>query len=104
MPMFRKSNPVYSSVSHGGFTCTRLVDRTDSSLKTDKVLVTDSPDNFYRGYPDIEVFRLKNKVEAGVKLEEVPSVVFVDDKLSDSEIKKIDAVLDAAPDDEPKND
>lgn len=103
MPMFRKSNPVYTSVSHGGFTCTRLVDRTDSTLKTDKVLVTDSPDNFYRGYPDIEVFRLKNKVEAGIKLEEVPSVVFSDDKLSESELKKIDAVLDAASDVDSKN-
>lgn len=86
----------------GGFDCTQLVDR-HSAGHVDKVLTCDKPDLFYHEYPKVEVFSLQNKIDSGVDLQEVPSVVFGSDSLSESELSKIESVI-SAPDPDPDPD
>lgn len=75
----------------------RVEKLTDADLQEQSVLVTDSPRHFAKPSPPPEIFSLKNKIESGVQLKEENSVVFKSDSLSDSELQKINEVLDSKP-------
>ena len=90
--MFRKKP--FSVVLQGGAPAiSRVVTEVDGSLNEIKKLVSDSPEVFASVPVDPEIFSLKNKVENGVHLEECDSVVFKSDNLSESELQKINEVI-----------
>lgn len=100
MANFRK-NPPKVRLFGGNGLISRVEKFTDSDLQEQSVLVTDSPKHFAKPSPPPEIFSLKNKVESGVALKEENSVVFRSDSLSDSELQKINEVLDSKPEVEP---
>lgn len=99
MANFRK-NPPKVRLFGGNGLISRVEKFIDSDLQEQSVLVTDSSKHFEKPSPPPEVFSLKNKVESGVALKEENSVVFKSDSLTDSELQKINEVLDAKPEDE----
>lgn len=99
MANFRK-NPPKVRLFGGNGLMSRVEKLTDADLQEQSVLVTDSPKHFAKPSPPPEIFSLKNKIESGVQLKEENSVVFKSDSLSDSELQKINEVLDAKPEDE----
>lgn len=72
---------------------TRVEQKIDENLMEQSVLVVGSPRYFAKEHPDPDVFSLKNKLDAGVQLQEVNSVVFRSDSLTPSEIKQVEKVL-----------
>lgn len=99
MANFRK-NPPKVRLFGGNGLISRVEKLTDADLQEQSVLVTDSPKHFAKPSPPPEIFSLKNKIESGVALKEENSVVFKSDSLSDSELQKINEVLDAKPEDD----
>lgn len=93
MANFRK-NPPKVRLFGGNGLISRVEKLTDADLQEQSVLVTDSPKHFAKPSPPPEIFSLKNKIESGVALKEENSVVFESDSLSDSELQKINDVLD----------
>lgn len=102
MANFRKIPPKVRLFGGNGL-ISRVEKLTDVDLQEQSVLVTDSPKHFAKPSPPPEIFSLKNKIESGVVLKEENSVVFKSDSLSDSELQKINEVLDAKPEDEPED-
>lgn len=99
MVKFRKQPPsVYLSGGNG--LITRVSTVVDFNTDEQRVLSTDLPKHYVKDYPPLEVFSLKSKVESGVTLKEEDSVLFRSDKLSNSEIAKINEVLDNNSDDD----
>lgn len=93
MAKFRKNPPNVRLIGGNGL-ISRVEKITDVDLQEQSVLVTDSPKHFAKPFPPPEIFSLKNKIESGVQLKEENSVVFKSDSLSDSELQKINEVLD----------
>lgn len=94
--MFRKK-PFNCTLAQGATLCTRSVSRTDEQLNVFRELVTAPASDFYKKLPHSpEDFSLKSRVESGVNLQEVDSVVFKSDSLSDIELNKINSVLDSS--------
>lgn len=92
MAKFRKIPPNVRLTGGNGFV-SRVEKVTDEFLSEHDVLVIDTPQHFAKTIPAPEVFSLENKLKSGVTLKEEDSVVFHSDKLSDSEISKINDVL-----------
>lgn len=90
--MFRKK-PFTVALQGGAPAISRVVTEVDGCLNEIQKLVSDTPESFAPVDVDPEIFSLKNKVENGVHLEEVESVVFKSDSLSESELKQIDSIL-----------
>lgn len=90
--MFRKKT-FKVALQGGAPAISRVVTEVDGSLNEIQKLVSDTPESFASVDVDPEIFSLKNKVENGVHLEEVDSVCFKSDSLSDSEMQKINDVL-----------
>lgn len=66
--------------------------------KKDRSLVVDESINFKHDFPSLDDLSLESKIKAGVPLQEVDSVVFKSDGLSDSELKHIDDVITSSSD------
>lgn len=77
----------------GNGTVTRVEQKVDENLMEQSVLVVGSPRYFAKEHPSPEVFDLKNKLDAGVTLQEVDSVVFRSDSLTPSEVAQVEKVL-----------
>ena len=89
MGNFRKR--VFKPLIIGGYgTVTRVEQKVDENLQEQSVLVVGSPRYFAKVHPDPEVFDLQNKLDAGVELKEVNSVVFRSDSLTPSELEKLE--------------
>lgn len=92
MGNFRKR--VFKPLIIGGYgTVTRVEQKVDENLMEQSVLVVGSPRYFAKEHPQAEVFDLKNKLDAGVELQEVNSVVFRSDSLTPSELAQVEKVL-----------
>lgn len=104
MGNFRKR--VFKPLIIGGYgNVTRVEQKVDENLMEQSVLVVGSPRYFVKEHPQPEVFDLKNKLDAGVELQEVNSVVFRSDSLTPSELAQVEKVLadSEIQDDEPTN-
>lgn len=93
MGNFRKK-PVKCFLCGGSPFIERVENIVLSSGEEQRKLVKDLAKNFITESPPIDVFTLENKIKAGVKLNEVDSVVFTNDSLSDSEISQLEKVID----------
>lgn len=96
MAKFRK-NPPHVVVAGGNGYITRIVPHTDENLQEHQELITDVPKRFATFPQNPDLFSLKNKIDSGVQLKEESSVVFKSDSLSQSEIDKINEVIDKKP-------
>lgn len=99
MGNFRKK-PVKCFLCGGSPYIERVENIVLSSGEEQRKLVKDLAKNFIIESPPIDVFTLENKIKAGVKLNEVDSVVFKNDSLSDSEISQLEKVIDDVKEDD----